>query len=165
MYCASSVYTMAQQVIDRLAERGWHIAFAESCTGGKAVAALVDVPSASSVLDVSFVTYANETKIRFLGVDPNTIAQHGVVSEPVAREMAKGAAQAAGAQVGVGITGVAGPSGGTDKKPVGMVCFGFSINDQVISKTCQFGNIGRTAVREESVAFVYETLLACLSEV
>ena len=149
---------MYQAVVNKLIEKDYHISFAESCTGGMACAALVSVADASKVLDVSFVTYANEAKIRYLGVDNATIVQYGVVSEEVARQMAQGVAKEAGSEVGVGITGVAGPGGGTKDKPVGMVCFGFYINGEVVTYTKQFGEIGRNEVRENSVAFVYEIL-------
>jgi nicotinamide-nucleotide amidase len=154
---------MVQQVVEKLIERGEHIAFAESCTGGLAAATLVGIPDASKVLDVSFVTYANEAKIQYLGVAQDTIAREGVVSEAVAGEMARGVARTANAQIGVGITGVAGPGGGTERKPVGMVCFGFFIRGQVITDTRQFGNIERNEIRAQSVAYVYERLLALLS--
>ena len=116
---------LTAEVVDKLIKKNWHISFAESCTGGKCCGALVDEPGASAVLDVSFITYANEAKIKYLGVSPNAIEEFGVVSEPVAAQMACGAAENAKSQVAVGITGVAGPSGGTAAKPVGMVCFGF----------------------------------------
>lgn len=157
-------YEKAQALVERLIRLDWHISFAESCTGGMAAAGLVDVPDASKVLDLSFVTYANDAKIRYVDVLPDTIEQYGVVSEPVAAQMAAGAAKAASAQVGVGISGVAGPSGGTKAKPVGMVCFGFSIDGKVHTKTVQFGNIGRNAVRQGSVDFVYDTLLQLLNK-
>lgn len=153
----------APKVAALLASKGWRITFAESCTGGLAAAALVDIPSASSVFDASFVTYANDAKIRFLGVDPLAIAQEGVVSETVAAQMAAGAAKQANAQVGVGISGIAGPTGGTDKKPVGMVCFGFYIDGKTVTVTKQFGNIGRNEVRQASVKFVYDTLAELLT--
>lgn len=154
--------TNAEKTVALLTQKGWRITFAESCTGGKAAAALVDVASASGVFDASFVTYANEAKIKYLGVAEETIAACGVVSEPVALEMAVGAARQIGAQVGVGISGIAGPAGGTKEKPVGMVCFGFWFDGEGFAVTKQFGSIGRTAVRDAAVAFVYETLLAHL---
>ncbi len=154
--------TLEEQVVNKLIERGYRISFAESCTGGLCCGTLVNVPNASGVLDESYVTYANESKIKLVGVNAETIDSYGVVSEQVAREMAVGASKASGAEVGVGITGVAGPSGGTDKKPVGMVCFGFSINNKVISYTVQFGNLGRNTVRSKSVKFTLETLLDLL---
>lgn len=145
-------------VVEELQKRGWHISFAESCTGGMAAARLVDVPSASTVFDGSFVTYANEAKVQMLGVNPDTIAEHGVVSEEVAAQMASGAAEKLRAEVGVGITGVAGPSGGTPGKPVGMVCFGISLCGEVQTWTVQFGQIGRNAVRAGSVDFIFQRL-------
>ncbi len=154
--------TLEEQVVNKLIERGYRISFAESCTGGLCCGTLVNVPNASGVLDESYVTYANESKIKLVGVNAETIDSYGVVSEQVAREMAVGASKASGAEVGVGITGVAGPSGGTDKKSVGMVCFGFSINNKVISYTVQFGNLGRNTVRSKSVKFTLETLLDLL---
>lgn len=153
---------LTAEVVDKLIKKNWHISFAESCTGGKCCGALVDEPGASAVLDVSFITYANEAKIKYLGVSPNAIEEFGVVSEPVAAQMACGAAENAKSQVAVGVTGVAGPSGGTAAKPVGMVCFGFFINGSVHTFTRQFGNIGRNQVRAESVCFVFEKLCELL---
>lgn len=149
---------MYETVVRKLIEKNYHISFAESCTGGMACATLVSVPDASKVLDVSFVTYANEAKMQYLSVEEQTIEQFGVVSEEVAAQMAIGVAKTANSQVGVGITGIAGPLGGTDKKPVGMVCFGFFIDGEVHTFTKQFGKPGRNQVRSRSVEFVYETL-------
>ena len=115
----NDTFSLACEVVKILKEHGWHITFAESCTGGLACAELVGVPDASWVLDASFVTYANEAKINYLGVPESLIRDHGVVSEQVAGEMARGAALANSAEVGVGISGIAGPSGGSAEKPVG----------------------------------------------
>ncbi|MBR1597826.1 MAG: CinA family protein [Lachnospiraceae bacterium] len=155
---------ICKEVVDLLIDKGYHISFAESCTGGLACGTLVGVADASKVLDVSFVTYANEAKMEYLSVDEKSIDSYGVVSEEVAYEMAAGVAKAAGSQVGVGISGVAGPTGGTKDKPVGMVCFGFSINGNVTTYTKQFGDIGRNKVRTKSVDFVFETLYELLSD-
>ena len=149
---------LEEQVVEKLIEKGWHTSFAESCTGGLCCGTLVNVTNASSVLDMSFVTYANEAKIKLLGVKADTILSNGVVSEEVAYEMAQGVAKVANSQVGVGITGIAGPGGGTERKPVGMVCFGFYIEEKVYTYTCQFGEIGRNQVRKSSVEFVFEKL-------
>lgn len=153
---------LEEQVVDRLIEKGYHISFAESCTGGLCCGTLVNVTNASKVLDVSFVTYANEAKMEYLGVSADTILTHGVVSEQVAYEMAQGVAKTAKSEVGVGVTGVAGPGGGTAKKSVGMVCFGFCINGEVTTYTMQFGEIGRNQVRKSSVEFVFQKLLEIL---
>jgi nicotinamide-nucleotide amidase len=149
---------MQDIVVKKLIEKGFHISFAESCTGGLAAATLVGVADASKVLDVSFVTYANEAKMRYLDVSADAIAQYGVVSEEVACQMAAGVARQAASQVGVGITGIAGPTGGTATKPVGMVCFGFAINGRVHTFTQQYGELGRNEVRQKSVEFVFEKL-------
>lgn len=149
---------MAGKVVEQLMQRNWHISFAESCTGGLAAARLVEVPNASSVLEASVITYANAAKVRYAGVRRDTIEQYGVVSEAVAGEMAEGIAKNNQAEVGVGISGIAGPTGGTDTKPVGMVCFGFWVSGRLTTCTMQFGNPGRNAVREKSVEFVYQKL-------
>ncbi len=153
---------LEERVVEKLIEKNYHISFAESCTGGLCCGTIVNVTNASKVLDMSFVTYANEAKIKLLGVKADTILTHGVVSEEVAFEMAQGVAKQTDSEVGVGITGVAGPGGGTAKKPVGMVCFGFCINGKTITYTKQFGEIGRNQVRKSSVEFVLETLLELL---
>lgn len=150
---------LEEQVVEKLIEKNYKISFAESCTGGLCCGTLVNVTNASKVLDMSFVTYANEAKIKLLGVNASTILDHGVVSEEVAYEMAQGVAETARSNVGVGITGVAGPGGGTEKKPVGMVCFGFCINGKTVAFTKQFGEIGRNQVRKSSIEFVLQTLL------
>lgn len=151
--------TFAEQLVSILIEKDLRITFAESCTGGMAAATLVDVPDASKVFDGSFVTYANVLKMELLDVWGETIAENGVVSEPVAIQMAVGAAQRTGAQVAVGISGIAGPGGGTPEKPVGTVCFGFLVGEELFSATCRFGALGRQEVRKAAVQFAYETLI------
>ncbi len=147
-----------ETVVALLKEKNYHISFAESCTAGLAAAALVSIPGTSDVFDASFVTYANEAKIRFVGVSPDTLAAHGAVSEQTAAEMARGCAMTSGAEIGVGISGIAGPDGGTAKKPVGTVCFGFHTPRGTEAVTRHFGDLGRDRVREAAVAFVYEHL-------
>lgn len=166
----AACFAIAERVVNALIKHGLHISFAESCTGGLAAARIVDVPNASYVLDASFVTYANQAKVKFVSVAEESIAEHGVVSECVALSMAKGAAAAANAEIGVGISGIAGPSGGSPEKPVGTVCFGFYFGGKAkcgipkfeISKTMHFGAAGRQAVRNASVNFVFETLAELL---
>jgi nicotinamide-nucleotide amidase len=112
--------TLVQAVASALRARGLWLAVAESCTGGLLAHLLTSAP-ASDYLAAAFVTYSNEAKTRLLGVPPELIVEHGAVSEPVARAMASGAAAATGAEVAVAITGIAGPTGGTPEKPVGLV--------------------------------------------
>ena len=152
------------RAVELLIKAGYHISFAESCTAGLAAGKLVNVPDASKVLDVSFITYANEAKIKYLGVEAETIKAHGVVSEEVAREMALGVSREAGAEVGVGITGIAGPSGGVPGKPVGTVCFGIAILGEVYTWREEFGNLGRNVVRDASVKFCYDRLVELLEK-
>jgi len=113
-------------IVRLLAERKETLALAESCTGGGLANRITNVPGASAVLLASLVTYANETKEKFLGVRPETLAVHGAVSEAVAREMAEGARRATGADYALSITGIAGPGGGSEAKPVGTVFIGFA---------------------------------------
>lgn len=154
--------TIEEQLVNKLIERGWHIACAESCTGGLIASRIVNVANASKVLDESFITYANEAKIKYLDVSPDTIAKHGVVSEEVVAKMAEGVAKEAGSEVGISVSGIAGPTGGTERKPVGMVCFGFYINGKITTKTCQFGNPGRNEVRALSTEYALKTALELL---
>jgi nicotinamide-nucleotide amidase len=108
-------------VVRRMAERGMKLATAESCTGGLIANRVTDVPGSSEVFTHGFVTYANEAKRDLLGVPQAMLNGHGAVSEPVVRAMAEGALKASGADVAVAVTGIAGPGGGTEEKPVGTV--------------------------------------------
>lgn len=151
-----------QELVSLLQKKKLHISCAESCTGGLLAASIVDIPAASSVFDMSFVTYANQAKVDLLGVQQESIDAYGVVSEEVAGQMAVGCAKRAQSDIGVGISGIAGPTGGSDTKPVGMVCFGFYMSGRLITTTKKFGNIGRTNVRIESVRYVIDFLLEAL---
>jgi nicotinamide-nucleotide amidase len=110
-----------------LRARGWHIALAESCTGGLATSRLTDVPGSSDYVERSVVVYSNRAKTELLGVPEEMIRQHGAVSEPVAQAMAEAVRNRARVEVGVGITGVAGPTGGSEQKPVGTVCIAIAV--------------------------------------
>lgn len=147
------------ELVKLLIQKGYTISFAESCTGGKMAAAIVDVADASKVLNASFVTYSNGAKMKYVGVSKETLEKYGAVSEQTAAEMAKGTAVANNADVAVGISGIAGPTGGTLDKPVGTVCFGYYIKGQVITETVQFPDIGRNKVRDMSVEHVTDRLI------
>ena len=133
------------------------IAGAESCTGGLIAAVLTGVSGSSAWVDRAFVTYSNEAKMEMLGVASATLDAFGAVSEETAREMATGALKNSRATIAYSVTGVAGPTGGTLTKPVGMVCFGFATAQNVTSATKYFHG-DRSAVREQSVNFVLTTL-------
>ena len=155
------VFVMSKQeiLVKILIEKGFTISFAESCTGGKMAGAVVDVSDASKVLNASFVTYSNEAKMKYLNVRSDTLETFGAVSEQTAKEMAEGVAKANDAEVGVGITGIAGPGGGTAEKPVGTVCFGYCIQGRTFTETLHFGDLGRNMVRDKSVGHVLDTLI------
>ncbi len=112
---------LAALVVERLVRRGEKVALAESCTGGMVAELLTAVPGASAVLDLGVVAYANQAKVQVVGVPEALLAAHGAVSEEVARALAEGVRRAGGATWGVGITGIAGPTGGSPEKPVGTV--------------------------------------------
>jgi nicotinamide-nucleotide amidase len=127
---------------------GLKIATAESCTGGLVAAALTDVAGSSDVFERGFVTYSNAAKVELLGVSSETLAAHGAVSEPVAREMADGALAHSAAELAVSITGIAGP-GGSEFKPEGRVCFGLARKGRETQvETVEFGALGRAKVRK-----------------
>ena len=125
---------------------GYRLATAESCTGGMISAALTAVAGSSDVFDRGFVTYSNAAKQDMLGVRPETLAAHGAVSEPVAREMAEGALAQSLAHLAVSVTGIAGP-GGSEFKPEGRVCFALASALGVVTQTIEFGALGREGVR------------------
>lgn len=143
--------SLANLVGNELIERGLSVATAESCTGGLVAGALTDVPGISASFAQGFVTYSNEAKRERLGVREDTLATHGAVSRETAEEMALGAARAAGAELAVATTGVAGPGGGTDEKPVGLVWFATVHEGQVRSLERRFGAMPRSSIRTLSV--------------
>jgi nicotinamide-nucleotide amidase len=156
---SESTLALAAALGKSLVARGLKVATAESCTGGLVAAALTDVSGSSAWFDRGFVTYSNEAKAALLGVSAATIAAHGAVSEATAREMALGALAHSDADLVVAITGVAGPTGGTPDKPVGMVCFAWARRDgAVVASTRHFPG-DRAAVRNAAVGVALEGLL------
>ena len=155
---------LAKKVYTLLKQKGLKVATAESCTGGMLASSLVGVPGASDIIDMSFVTYSYDAKCNILGVSMDTINTYNVVSEEVAREMVTGASKVSGAKVALSTTGVAGPTGGTKERPVGMVCFGILYNDKIYTYTHKFWNISRTYIRKASVRFCLKKLLALLKD-
>lgn len=138
---------------------------AESCTGGMIAAALTDIAGSSSVVDRGFVSYSNAAKMEMLGVKAKTLEEHGAVSSETAREMAAGALARSDAGIAISVTGVAGPGGGSAEKPVGLVWFGVAMRDGAMhAEERLFGNIGRAAVRRESVKVALKLVLDALDE-
>jgi nicotinamide-nucleotide amidase len=142
----------AAALLDAYREKSLKIATAESCTGGLVAALLTEISGSSAVVERGFVTYSNEAKIELIGVPAELIAAHGAVSEAVARAMAEGALSHSRADVAVGITGVAGPTGGTAAKPVGLVHFGLARKGSgTIHLERRYGDLGRENVRRRAV--------------
>jgi nicotinamide-nucleotide amidase len=156
-----STLALCERLAQVLLARGWMLATAESCTGGMIAAACTDLPGSSQWFERGFVTYSNEAKQELLAVAPELIARDGAVSEGVARAMAFGAVRHSRAQVGVAVTGIAGPSGGNPQKPVGTVWFGFQVEGRLSSETrCFEGD--RAAIRTATVRHALQRLLELL---
>jgi nicotinamide-nucleotide amidase len=154
---------LARRVIDANRAIGRRLAVAESCTGGLVAAALTEIAGSSDVFEAGFVTYSNEAKITLLGVSSDVIETFGSVSVACAWAMAQGAIAKTGADVAVAITGIAGPGGATENKPVGMVVFacaerGSDKGDRV-ADCRQFGDLGRAGVRTQAALCALELLL------
>jgi nicotinamide-nucleotide amidase len=139
-------------LLDLCKEKKLTIATAESCTGGLVAGAISEIPGSSEVLDRGFVTYSNKAKEQMLGVSPETINRFGAVSRECAEEMAKGALTHASVDLAISITGIAGPTGATHGKPIGLIYFcAASRSGETVVHECQFGDIGRAQVRRASV--------------
>ena len=149
------------QISLRLLKHRHLLATAESCTGGMIAAACTDLSGSSQWFERGFVTYSNEAKAEMLGVPPSLIAQHGAVSEPVARAMADGALTHSRAQVTLAVTGVAGPTGGTEAKPVGTVWFAWCVGGETHSAMQHFAG-DRAAVRTATLRYALKRLLSLL---
>lgn len=157
------IYELAERVGAALRREGLMIATAESCTGGWVAQAITAVPGSSEWFERGFVSYTYISKREMLGVSPDTLGAHGAVSEPTVREMARGAVERSHAQVGVAVSGTAGPSGGSPDKPVGTVCFAWArAGGALVSETRHFPG-DREAVRRASVAHALEGVLQLLS--
>jgi nicotinamide-nucleotide amidase len=153
----------ARKVVEANRAAGLKVAVAESCTGGLVSAALTEIPGASDVFDAGFVTYGNNVKHSVLGVSEDVLDTFGAVSIAVAWGMAQGALERSGADVAVAITGIAGPAGGSDKKPVGTVVFARARRDadpnEIVADTQEFGDIGRPGVRLQAALCALDLLL------
>lgn len=161
VYTAREEVTLEQAVADLLQEKGWKIATAESCTGGMVAARLTRVAGVSGVFETGMVTYANSTKKELLGVKEKTLTTYGAVSSQTAEEMVLGLAQRTGAEVSLSITGIAGPSGGTKEKPVGLVFMGCRVKDRTVIKEFHFSG-NREKIRESSVAAALSLVRSCI---
>ena len=155
-------YLKAKHLSELLISKGLTISVAESCTGGSLSSSLTSISGASSYFNCGFVSYSNQSKIDMLGVSPESIEMYGAVSEKVAHEMVTGAGQKSHSNLAVSITGIAGPSGGSAAKPVGMVCIGFFFDGEVTTTT-QFFSGSRSDIVSQSIAYALAELSSKLS--
>jgi len=153
------LHQLAAELGEKLCARGWMLATAESCTGGWVGQLITSLPGSSQWYERGFITYANAAKIEMLGVPAETIDEHGAVSEATAAAMAAGALRNSHAQATLAISGIAGPGGGTPQKPVGLVCYGWALEDgTVMSSTCRLDG-DREEIRSRAVAAALRGLI------
>lgn len=148
----------ANAILDACKQRNVKLATVESCTGGLLSAILTELPGSSSMFTHGFITYANEAKSEMVGVNPILIQQHGAVSEPVARAMAEGALNASSAWLAIAITGVAGPDGGSEAKPVGTVHFATAMEGKPTVHQHKIFTGDRSAIRLAAVDFALDMI-------
>jgi len=149
---------LSESVGQALKQRGASLTTAESCTGGWVAKVITDIAGSSAWFERGFVTYSNEAKAQMIGVREPTLIEHGAVSEPVVIEMAIGALRAARADYAISISGIAGPDGGSDEKPVGTVWFGFATaqGEGITRRECFSGD--RESVRRQATEYALKTL-------
>lgn len=158
------VLHLAQITVEQLKSKSVTIVTAESCTGGLIAGALTSVAGSSDVVHGGYVTYSNRAKSEMIGVDPSLISQNGAVSKQTACEMAIGAQREAGTTISIAVTGIAGPTGGTADKPVGLVHFACADGTHTSHIVRKFGDIGREEIREETVRVALTLVLACIDQ-
>lgn len=151
-------------ISDLLRARHYIVATAESCTGGMIASAITDLAGSSAIFDRGFVTYSNEAKMDMLGVSAETLAQHGAVSAETAHEMVVGALARSRAHIALSVTGIAGPSGGTTDKPVGLVYIGIGKKGGTISVSHHIFNGNRVAVRTQACTAALNAVLKLLEQ-
>ena len=148
---------LSDRFLQACARRKILVATAESCTGGMIISWLTDIPGSSSMVDRGFVTYSNEAKMEMLGVSADTLEAHGAVSQETAAEMADGALEHSRAGITLAVTGIAGPDGGSEEKPVGLVWFGLAMTGRpTVTEKRVFQNLGRDYIRRETAKHALE---------
>ena len=155
--------TLLTQLADALRQRQYRLATAESCTGGWIAKVCTDLPGSSDWFELGIVSYSNAAKQKLLQVSADTLQQHGAVSEAVVREMATGVLQQSGADVALSVSGIAGPGGGTEDKPVGTVWFGWGLRGEAPLAQVQHFDGDRDQVRRQAVEFALRGVLQLLN--
>ena len=142
---------LARKIVEKLTEKRYKISFAETITGGGIAKEIIEIPGSSKVIDFSLTVYSNQSKIDILKASEKTLLEHGAVSEEAVEEMVEGLLCISGADVGLAVSGIAGPGGATDSKPIGMVCAALKINDELIKETWMLGHLERKIVIERAI--------------
>lgn len=163
VYTTEENTTLEKSIVDLLVANDLTISTIESCTGGLVAGRLINVPGVSEVFKAGYVTYSNKAKRKIVGVKKTTLHKYGAVSEQVASEMAKGASLLSKADVTVSVTGIAGPDGGSDEKPVGLVYIGCNVKGKITVEKFQFSG-SRAKIRETAVANALVLLRKCILE-
>jgi nicotinamide-nucleotide amidase len=161
---SDTLTTLVTLVGAKLRAKGLMLTTAESCTGGWVAQAVTSIAGSSDWFERGFVTYSDAAKQEMLGVSARTLAAHGAVSEQTAREMATGALAHSRAQVALGVTGIAGPGGGSLEKPLGMVCFAWAVTDGKIGAQTRHFKGDRESVRRQSVIAALQGVLKLLED-
>jgi len=161
---SDKLHLLVGQVAAALGERGWMLATAESCTGGWVAKAATDLPGSSQWFERGFITYTNDAKREMLGVAAVTLETHGAVSEETVREMAHGALVHSHAQITLAISGIAGPGGGSEEKPVGMVCLGWAAAEGVVATRTLYLEGDRATIRYQAACAALQGVLDLLME-
>ena len=143
---------------EKLSDRGWQITCAESCTGGGLGYAITSASGSSKWFERGFITYSNAAKTQLLGVDESTLIECGAVSKRVVEQMSEGAVKETGANVSIAISGIAGPDGDSEEKPVGLVWFGFVVDEYVFQQSQIFKG-DRNRVREKTITYAMQRVL------
>ena len=165
MKFSAETLKQAEALIEACRLRGVSIVTAESCTGGLVAGALTDISGSSDVLLGGFVTYSNEMKSKVLNVPQKALDKYGAVSSTVARAMADGALEISKATIAISITGIAGPTGGSDKKPVGLVYFGLATTvRETNAKKMEYGALSRNEIREACVNTALQMLIDIVTD-
>jgi nicotinamide-nucleotide amidase len=160
---SNEINMLSKKIISMCKEKKIMIATAESCTGGLIASALTEIAGSSAVVDRGFVTYSNEAKQKMLGVKLQTLERFGAVSKEVALEMVAGALHRSNAHISVAVTGIAGPGGGTDEKPVGLVHIAAKYRSKTFNEMHMFGPLTRPEIRIQTVSAALEMCARIIS--
>lgn len=153
---------LAKAVVEKLAKKNYRIAFAETITGGGIAKEIIKIPGSSKVIDFSITTYSNQSKIDCLKVSERTLIEFGAVSEETVEEMVRGLVEISHADVGLAMSGIAGPGGATESKPVGMVCVALKLQDKVVKETWFLDALNRETIIESAITKCLDFILSIL---